>query len=323
MAFPGKYDIQYYKGDTFEFRIYPKDTSGQPFNLDNYSTAKFTISNYAGEAVAGKTKVTINAYATVDDSKEFILCAIRPVDAAAMLNYSSFVYDIEISRTSGNYDYVYTLVSGTVSVTEQVTLSAITPVPNQPGALLLSDITYSQVTCTWSAPVGGAAATGYKISVLSDKDDPTSVIGSPVTVSASTFTHTFNGLSASTEYGFLVVATNSGGDSAGSGNYTTTAIALPNAPGALVLSDVTSVSVTCTWSAPTGGSSYLGYAIAVLSNPLDPTSIIGEPVQLPANVTTYTFTGLTPATVYGFGVVAFNTSGQGSPSGNYTSTLPA
>lgn len=323
MAFPGKYDIQYYKGDTFEFRIYPKDTSGQQFNLDNYSTAKFTISNYAGEAVAGKTKVTINAFASVDDSKQFILCAIRPIDAAAMLTYSSFVYDIEISKTSGDYDYVYTLVSGTISVTEQVTLSEITPVPNQPGSLLLSNVTYAQVKCTWTAPTGGSAVTGYKVSLLSDKNDPTSVIGSPVTVSSSTLTYTFTGLTASTEYGFKVVATNSGGDGSASTNYTTTAIALPNAPGALVLSDVTSTAVTCTWTSPTGGSAFLGYSVAVLSNPLDPTSIIGEPVQLPNNVTTYTFTGLTPATIYGFGVVAFNASGQGSPSGNYTSTLPA
>ena len=42
MAFPGTYNISYYKGDTLEFKIYPKDSSGASFSLDNY-IATFTI----------------------------------------------------------------------------------------------------------------------------------------------------------------------------------------------------------------------------------------------------------------------------------------
>ncbi len=36
MAFPGTYNINYYKGDTYQFRIYPKDTAGYPFDLSVY-----------------------------------------------------------------------------------------------------------------------------------------------------------------------------------------------------------------------------------------------------------------------------------------------
>jgi len=36
MAFPGTYNISYYKGDTYEFRIYPKTADGDVFDLTPY-----------------------------------------------------------------------------------------------------------------------------------------------------------------------------------------------------------------------------------------------------------------------------------------------
>ena len=222
MAFPGKYDISYYKGDTFEFRIYPKDTSGTTFNLNGYTNAKFTISDTLGEPPAGSPeKVTVNAYAAIDDSKEFILCTIRPVDGAALNAKTSYVYDIEISNTSSPYDYVYTLLSGTIKVTEQVTEPTLEPIPNTPGPLVLSDVTSTAVTCTWTAATSGSTITGYKIAVLSNPLDPTSII-SLITLPASTLTYTFTGLTPATVYGFGVVAYNGSGDSSPSGNYTST-----------------------------------------------------------------------------------------------------
>ena len=47
MAFPGTYNISYYKGDTYEFRVYPKDSSGAVFDLTDYAV-KFTISTSRG-----------------------------------------------------------------------------------------------------------------------------------------------------------------------------------------------------------------------------------------------------------------------------------
>ena len=36
MAFPATYDFDYYKGDTFEFRIYPKKNDGTVFDLSQF-----------------------------------------------------------------------------------------------------------------------------------------------------------------------------------------------------------------------------------------------------------------------------------------------
>ena len=102
MAFPGTYNISYYKGDTFEFLLNPKDTSGNPFNLTGYSAPRFTISNYAGPELyngtnGAPTKVSIEGYATVKDNT-YIQCAITPTNALQMT--ASLV---QIMTTSTHY----------------------------------------------------------------------------------------------------------------------------------------------------------------------------------------------------------------------------
>ena len=42
MAFPGTYNFSYYKGDTSEFVIRPKNSDGSSFDLTGY-TADFFI----------------------------------------------------------------------------------------------------------------------------------------------------------------------------------------------------------------------------------------------------------------------------------------
>jgi hypothetical protein len=116
MAFPGIYNISYYKGDTHEFRVYPKDSSGAIFDLTGYGNVKFTIANTRG---AGSTKV--EAFAQISEDKTFLTCAILPGNGALLSSDISYVYDIEISKTSSPYNYVYTLLTGTITVTEQVT----------------------------------------------------------------------------------------------------------------------------------------------------------------------------------------------------------
>ena len=49
MAFPGELNINYYKGDTYEFSIYPKNADGSAMNLTNY-LPQFTISLARGTA---------------------------------------------------------------------------------------------------------------------------------------------------------------------------------------------------------------------------------------------------------------------------------
>ena len=47
MAFPGTYNFNYYRGDTFQFIVRPKDANGDQFDLDGY-TAGFTIASSRG-----------------------------------------------------------------------------------------------------------------------------------------------------------------------------------------------------------------------------------------------------------------------------------
>lgn len=215
MSFPGTYNINYYKGDTFEFRVYPKDNAGNAFSLSGFSNVSFTISNILGE---GPGKVTIDAYAAVDPSG-FILCAIRPEDAELMVAGTTYVYDVEMKRVANPYDYVYTLLSGSITVTEEVTLADVLVPPGTPGAMTLSNITSTSVTCTWTASAG--TIDEYVVALLSNPLDPTSIIETHE-LSPTTLTYTFTGLTPATTYGFGVIASNTAGSSSPSGNFGTT-----------------------------------------------------------------------------------------------------
>lgn len=116
MAFPATFNISYYKGDTYEFNIYPKDSSNAVFDLSSYGNAKFTIATSRG----ANPTLTIEAYAEISSDGTHVKCAIRPGDAALMGTTKSFVYDVEISKTASPYSLVHTLVSGTITVTDQV-----------------------------------------------------------------------------------------------------------------------------------------------------------------------------------------------------------
>jgi len=115
MAFPGELNLTYYKGDTQEFRIYPKQNDGSAFNMSGYAI-KFSIA-----ASRGSSSI-IECYSVVDENNpSMAVCAIRPADGAQLTAGTQYVYDVEIKKASTPYDLVYTILTGTVSVTEQVT----------------------------------------------------------------------------------------------------------------------------------------------------------------------------------------------------------
>jgi hypothetical protein len=119
MAYPATYDIKYYRGDTLEFRVYPKNASGTAFDLSTFNTAKFTIADARGD---GSTKLTGYATMSAESSNDlsYILCAILPGVGNQLLPDTQYVYDVEITKTATPYPYVYTLVTGTITVTDHV-----------------------------------------------------------------------------------------------------------------------------------------------------------------------------------------------------------
>jgi hypothetical protein len=120
MAFPGSYNINYYRGDTLEFRIYPKDANGNTFSLSGYSTARFWIQTQRGNAGYASR---IECLATIANDYSYVLCAIAPTDQQGLRLAAGtvYVYDVEVSKTvPGSYNQVHTLLTGTISVTDQV-----------------------------------------------------------------------------------------------------------------------------------------------------------------------------------------------------------
>lgn len=152
MAFPATYDFNYYKGDTFEFRIYPKKNDGTVFDLsqfyiptnyantpddvtDNvapYDSAQFTIAAIRGKYTIGTnglpttTEVTqYKCFARVSDDNTFVQCAIRPAEGNQLVAGTEYVYDVEVKKPaglpgSGQYEIIQTLLTGKITVTDQV-----------------------------------------------------------------------------------------------------------------------------------------------------------------------------------------------------------
>jgi hypothetical protein len=121
MAFPAVFNISYYRGDTYEFRIYPKDSSGNQFPLVGYdpiSGVKFTMSTERGEDGIGDQ---IEGYSKISSDGTYIDCAILPLNGIAMDFSLNYVYDVQVFKSGTPYDVVTTLLTGTISVTEQIT----------------------------------------------------------------------------------------------------------------------------------------------------------------------------------------------------------
>ena len=123
MAFPGTYNFDYYRGDTFQFLITPKTSAGATFALDSYaaSGAIFTISSARGDSPS----MTINSVddsdklvATINTATDTITCLIKPNAREDLVGENTYYYDVEIFNGAS---LRYTLVTGEITVTDDVT----------------------------------------------------------------------------------------------------------------------------------------------------------------------------------------------------------
>jgi hypothetical protein len=161
MAFPGTFNISYYKGDTYEFNVYPKDSSGNPFDLTTYESAIFTLALTRGSAGA---ESQITGYAQISDDKTHVNCAITPQNAELIDDTKQYVYDVQIAKDASPYDLVYTILTGNITITKEVTL--VTPdaqTPNSPENLSVDETPIGTVTLSWDAPESGPAPTSYRV----------------------------------------------------------------------------------------------------------------------------------------------------------------
>jgi len=350
MTFPGTYNINYYKGDTFEFRVYPKDGAGNIFPLESYlnENVKFTIANARGTGAS----FSLQCFSEISPDRTNILCAIRPQDSL-LLTSNEYVYDVEIASSAEPYDKVYTLLTGSVSVTEQVTppSSIVPPELQAPGPVsnvLVTETTQSQISVSWSAPTTGGAASSYSLYIVEynpafEGAGLATLISSlslatPFTSTSTTFNFTQTvttplgagvSLTPETAYVFAIVAVNAAGASSPVGNFNPTTgeisetFTYPNLPGpitGLTVDDVSSSSVSISWTAPsTGGTveEYKMYILKLLPEYSDPlvlqaaivATLAAGPIDTTEN-TEYTFLELEPETPYLVGVISSNIAGD-------------
>ena len=114
MAFPGTYNFSYYRGDTYQFVVRPKNANGSVFTLDDYfDGALFTIANRRGS-----TGTQISGVATVDTANDIITCTITGATGRGLSAGTTYVYDVQIDNGAG---VIFTLLTGSISVTDDIT----------------------------------------------------------------------------------------------------------------------------------------------------------------------------------------------------------
>jgi hypothetical protein len=128
MAFPGTYNFNYYAGDTFEFFVYPKNSTGGVFDDLSSYTALFLVATSRGgsasAAVINSVTASVEASATVEDG-DHVSCTIKP-DGGRKLTAPSYFYDLQIENTSASsssFGKVFTLLTGTINVTQDVAVT--------------------------------------------------------------------------------------------------------------------------------------------------------------------------------------------------------
>lgn len=119
MAFPGTFNINYYEGDTYEFKVYPKNSVGGVFDLSGYAV-KFFIANGRGRTIrVGGVDVLVTQYECLAEIgvDSTITCTIPPGVGRQLVAGTSYEYDVQVTKDTK----VYTVLTGSVSVTADIT----------------------------------------------------------------------------------------------------------------------------------------------------------------------------------------------------------
>jgi len=107
MAFPGTYNFNYYAGDTFEFFVYPKNSTGG-------------VGDSRGASASVIDSLDINSASATIINGDHVSCMILPDGGRQLIN-PSYLYDVQIENsTTGK---IFTLLTGTISVTQDVAVT--------------------------------------------------------------------------------------------------------------------------------------------------------------------------------------------------------
>jgi endonuclease I/chitodextrinase len=162
--------------------------------------------------------------------------------------------------------------------------------PLAPSNLIVTDISFSTVSLSWSAGSDNIAVTSYDI-----------YMNGVLKTSVPGLTAIINGLSDSTAYSFYVIAKDAAGNSSQASNSvnptTTTSPLAPYSPTSLTVVGITSNSASLSWLAAPENIGVIEYDIYM--NSVLNTTVSGL---------TATISELTSSTIYSFYVIAKDTS---------------
>ncbi|WP_336784643.1 S8 family serine peptidase [Paenibacillus sp. MMO-177] len=265
-AVTGTYQIKYYydttnPADLFYVYVDPRPAPSAPSGLSTSATNNSITLFWS--ASSGATSYSVSLNGSTQGSTTGTSYTFNNLTSGA-----TYTVGVAAVNSSG---------SSAFSTTSRATL------PNAPGAPagLSASPDTNAITLTWN---GVSGATSYRVYLN----------GSNIT-SVSTTNYTFSGLTQGTSYTLGVAAVNTSGTSAISTiNASTTIPGAPVAPTGLAATSTTS-SITLTWNAVSGATSY--------SLRLNGTNVTTT------TLTSYTYTGLTANTTYTLGVAATNAIG--------------
>ncbi len=115
MAFPATYNIRYYKGDTYQFVVRPKTSAGEIFPVTSaVYDAYFYISTGRGTSASA----TLTGSTAISDNS--VTCTLNPSIGNLLTPGTTYYYDVSIQNKT-NANIVYTLLTGTITVTADIT----------------------------------------------------------------------------------------------------------------------------------------------------------------------------------------------------------
>lgn len=188
-----------------------------------------------------------------------------------------------------------------------ISSTLFSPPPNPSG--LAATLAATQINLSWTS--GGGSTSGYRIAYQTGAAAPANC-SSGTQISAASITgtsHAITGLTANTQYSFLVCAINGNPTpdvSSGVSITRTTLQAAPPNPTGLAAGSIATTQLDLSWTS--GGGSTAGYRIAYQSGATAPTDCNSGTQIAPASITgtSHTITGLTAGTQYSFRVCAVN-----------------
>lgn len=255
------------------------------FNADlDFDDAGELVYTSAGSTTTVNGTIAIPSTATIGSTRMRV-----------SMKYNAVATQCESFQYGEVEDYTVNIIAGTA------------PTPcNAPTGLAISGISQNGATASWAA-ASGAVSYNFQFKLNSAT--------TWTTVSTTTPSYTFTGLTAGTTYNTRVATVCSNGTSANSAqvNFTTTAAPTCGTPTGLATSGITTSGATSTWTAVSGAVSY-NFQFKLN------TATTWTTVSTTSN--TYTFTGLTAGTTYNTRVAtvcSFGTSAN-STQVNFTTT---